>query len=69
MVDTQELERIIEDKGKKKVHLAKTLNISIQSFRLKLNNRNEFKLSEVNRLCKELDITKLSDKEKIFFKE
>jgi hypothetical protein len=67
MVDTQYLESVIESSGKKKVYLAEKIGCTIQAFRLKCNNKNEFKLSEVDILCKELNITKLTEKEKIFF--
>ena len=69
LIDTQELEKRIMESGKKKSYIASALGISIQSLRLKLNNSNEFKLSEVNALCDILGITKASDKEKIFFKK
>lgn len=69
MVDTQYLENIISNSGKKKSYLASQMGCSIQSFRLKCLNKYDFKLSEVDVLCSELGITKLSEKEKIFFKK
>lgn len=68
MVDTQMLESIISDSGKKRTYLAEKIGISVQSLKLKINNKSDFKLSEVSDLCQELGITKLADKEKIFFK-
>ena len=68
MVDTQVLEEIIKDEGKKKSYLADKLGISVQSLRLKMKNKQEFKTGEVAILCRELGITRLTDKEKIFFK-
>lgn len=67
MVDTQYLEKVIAESGKKKTYLAEKIGCSIQSFRLKSKNKYDFKLSEVEVLCSELNITKLSEKEKIFF--
>ena len=67
MVNTQMLEDIIKDSGKKKSYLADKLGISIQSFRLKCDNKSDFKTNEVAVLCAELGITRLTDKEKIFF--
>lgn len=67
MVDTQRLEEIIASKGVKKTYLASQMGISVQSLRLKLNNRYDMTLSEVNKMCKELGITSLREKEKIFF--
>lgn len=69
MVDTQYLEKAITDSGKKKTYLASQMGCSIQSFRLKCQNKYDFTLSQVDILCKELGITKLSEKEKIFFKK
>ena len=67
MVNTQMLEKAITDSGKTKRFLADRLGRSVQSFRLKRTNANFFNTDEVAILCDELDITKLSDKEKIFF--
>lgn len=69
MVDTQYLEKIILDSGIKKTYLADKIGISIQNFRLKCQGKLDFKISEANVLCEELGITKLSEKEKIFFKK
>ena len=69
MVDTQYLEMLITESGKKKSYLAKKLDISRQYFRMKCNNEADFTTLEVEILCNELNITKLSDKEKIFFKK
>lgn len=67
MVDTQYLENLIIQSGKKKSYLAQKMGCSIQSFRLKCLNKYEFKLSEVDALCTELEITDFQEKEKIFF--
>ena len=69
VVDTQMLENIISQSGKKKTYLADQIGISVQSLRLKMNNELDFKSSEVAMLCKELGITQLTKKEKIFFKK
>ena len=69
VVDTQLLESIITDSGKKRTFLADKIGISVQSLKLKIDNKSDFKSSEVMSLCRELGITKLADKEKIFFKE
>lgn len=44
--------------------VADMLGISSQSFSYKLNNRVEFKASEIIKLC---DILKIEDKESYFF--
>lgn len=69
MVDTQLLEEWIEKSGKRKSYLAEKVGCSIQSLRLKVTNKYDFRSSEVDTLCTELGITRLTDKEKIFFKK
>lgn len=69
MTDTQYLEKLIVESGKKKSYLAEKIGCSRQYFRMKCNNEAPFTVVEVNILCEELNITKLSEKEKIFFKE
>lgn len=69
MVDTQYLEKMIDESGKTKSHIAKRLGMSRQSFFQKCSNKSDFRLSEVDALCKELNITRLSEKEKIFFRK
>ena len=69
MVDTLVLEGIISDSGKKKTYLADKIGISVQNLRLKMNNKSEFRSNEVDVLCQELGITRLTDKEKNFFKK
>ena len=68
MVDTQYLEELISSSGLKKTYLAEKLGISIQTLRNKLKGNSDFTMREVNVLCLELNITKFSDKEKIFNK-
>ena len=68
VVDTQMLEDLIASTGKKKTYLAQKIGISVQNLRMKIHNRSDFKSNEVAILCQELGITRLSDKEKIFFK-
>jgi hypothetical protein len=69
MVDTQNLESIIANSGKTKTYLARKLGRSIQNLNLKIKNESIFRSDEVEILCSELGITRLSDKEKIFFKK
>jgi ribosome-binding protein aMBF1 (putative translation factor) len=68
MVDTQLLEEAIKSSGIKKSYLADKLGISIQSLRLKVKGKSDFKTDEASILCQELGITRLTDKEKIFCK-
>lgn len=67
MVNTQYLESLISDSGKKKIYLANKIGCSRQYFMMKINNRAPFTTDEVSILCNELNISKLTDKEKIFF--
>lgn len=69
MVDTLYLEKIIEESGLKKTYLAEKLGISIQTLRNKILGKSDFTMKEIDILCTELGITKLSDKEKIFNKK
>lgn len=67
MTDTNELERIIEESGLKKSYIAKALNLSRQGLWSKINNKTEFNSTEIETLCRILRITKLSDRQRIFF--
>lgn len=67
MADTQYLEKLIKESGKKKSYLADRIGCSRQYFRMKCNNEAEFTVNEANILCEELNVTKLTEKEKIFF--
>ena len=67
MIDTQALEEAIKKSGKSKTYLADKIGISIQSLRLKTTGKYQFNTDEVGILCEELNITRLSDKERIFF--
>lgn len=69
MVDTILLEQKIAESGKTKTHLARACRITVQSLRRKILNLNDLTTSEVDTLCTELSITKLTEKEKIFFKK
>lgn len=67
MVDTQYLEKMIRSSGKKKEYLAQRCGITRQSLTSKLKNRSPFTVDQVSALCNELGITKLSEKDRIFF--
>ena len=67
MTDTNELMRIIGEKGLKLKFIAKSLGLSSYGLSLKINNKNEFKTGEISKLCEILGITSLQEKEKIFF--
>jgi hypothetical protein len=67
MTNTEELERIISESGLKKSYIAKAINLSRQGFKNKCENKNTFTSTEIAMLCEILNITKLTDKERIFF--
>lgn len=67
MTNVAELERLIAESGLKKSYLAKELNLSRQGFKNKRKNKSPFTATEISILCKLLNITKLTDKENIFF--
>ncbi len=64
MTATNELRSLIVKKGLTQGDIAKKLGISPQSFSYKLNNKVEFKASEIETLC---SILSIKDKDKIFF--
>lgn len=67
MTNTELLEQWIEKSGKKKIYLAEKVGLSPAGFRNCCINKAEFKTSQVNILCDELGITKLTDKEAVFY--
>ena len=66
MTNTALLEHYIEKSGFKKSFIAKKLGLTAYGFTLKVNNKSEFKASEMTILCKLLQIN-AKDKEAIFF--
>lgn len=67
MTNTELLEQKIKESGKTRVHLAKKCNLTYAGFRNCVKNAAEFKASQIDVLCTELDITSLKEKEAIFF--
>lgn len=67
MTNTKLLEARIEQSGKKKSYLAQKCGLSRQGFRNCVLNKAEFNAEQIKILCIELNITKLSEKEQIFF--
>lgn len=67
MVNTQYLEELIVSSGKKKSFLADKCGISVQTLRRKSKNLGRFDSDEIEVLCRELGVTKLKDKERLFF--
>ncbi len=67
MTNTELLENKIADSGKKIKFLAERCGLSYAGFRNCVINKAEFKVSHVDVLCEELNITDLKEKEKIFY--
>ena len=67
MVNTAILEDKIKQSGKKKEFLAQQCGITRQSLTSKIRNDSPFTVDQVASLCRELSITSLSEKDKIFF--
>lgn len=66
MTDSQRLREAIRNKGLKYTFIAAQLGISTYALQLKIDNHNEFKVSEVNKLV-ELLALKVKERDIIFF--
>lgn len=66
MTNSTLLEHYINKSGYKKSFIAEQLGLTAYGFTLKVNNKSEFKASEMTVLCKLLKINS-RDKEAIFF--
>ena len=64
MTNTNELRSLMARKGLTQNDVARILGISYQTFSYKLNNKVEFRVSEIEALCNLFDIT---DKDMYFF--
>lgn len=64
MTDTNKLKAKIVESGLTQAKVAKMLGISCQSLSYKINNKVDFKATEINCLCRILDI---SNKDDYFF--
>lgn len=67
MTNTELLVKWIDKSGYKRSYIAKQLGLSTHGLQLKVENRNEFKASEIDALCKLLKISTLKEKERVFF--
>lgn len=67
MTNTELLEKRINQSGYKKSYIAKTIGITAYSLAKKIRNENEFKATEINKLCDLLGISSLEEKDSIFF--
>ena len=67
MTNSAALRAVIESRGLKLKYVAQSLGLSSYGLKLKIDNKQEFKTSEVSALCDLLKIESLSEKESIFF--
>lgn len=67
MTDSAALRGLIAKRGLKLKYVADAVHLSRYGLQLKIDNKNEFKTSEVAILCGLLNIKSLEDKERIFF--
>ncbi len=68
-VDTELLNKRIDESGLKKVFLAEQLGITTQALNDKINGKTPFRKSEIFVLCYFTGITDNDEKAKIFFPE
>ena len=67
MTNTEALKKKIQEQGLKQGYIAEKMGLSSYGFANKLNNKTEFKATEIRFLCELLNITSLREKESIFF--
>jgi hypothetical protein len=67
MTNTALLEEKIAQSGLKKTFLAEKVGLSLAGFRNCCTNTAEFKSTQIQTLCKLLNVTSLREKEAIFF--
>ena len=66
MTNKDLLEKYIDKSGYKKSFIAKKLGITSYGFLLKINNKSEFKATEIETLCTLLNIS-VAERMAIFF--
>lgn len=66
MTNTKMLERVIKEKGLKKGYIAERLGLSRGGLINLINNRSEFRVSQIQTLCEILNLTE-DQRNAIFF--
>ncbi len=67
MTNSEELRNLIKKNGLKLKFVAESIGLSSYGFQLKIDNKKEFKTSEIVAICELLNIKSLEEKERIFF--
>ena len=66
MTNTALLKKRINDSGYKKSYIAKTIGLSAYGLALKIENKREFKASEIEKICILLGIDSSEERCEIF---
>lgn len=66
MTDSEALNKVIENSGLKLTFIARALKLSREGFYKKLNNKTEFKASEIVKMQEILNLSN-EQRDKIFF--
>lgn len=67
MTNLELLEAKIKESGKKKTYLAEKIGLTYAGFRNCCLNKSEFRTGQVKKLCEELNIESLEERQAIFF--
>lgn len=67
MIDSKKLEALIQQSGLKKSYIAERLGVSRTTLCALLNNKTEFRASQIRTLCEILDIKDDETLRAIFF--
>ena len=67
MTNTEEMRKLIKNKGLKLSYIASQIGLSPRAFTLKLENKYSFTVEEVAKLCEVLEIKSLKERDRLFF--
>lgn len=67
MTDTIRLRELIDSRGLKLKWIAEQMNLTPYGLAKKISNENEFRASEIQKLCDLLGVSDTSEKERLFF--
>lgn len=67
MTNTEEIRKLIKNKGLKLSYIASQIGLSPRAFTLKLENKYSFTVEEVAKLCEVLEIKSLKERDRLFF--
>lgn len=67
MTNTAAMKNAIARSGLKKAFIASKIGVCYQTLSSKINNRTQFKSSEIETICELLGISDLEEKNNIFF--